>query len=148
MPDRAPVLFVDDEASMREAVTQWLELAGFDLVAHDNAASAIGHLSRDFRGPLVTDLKMEGMDGLPLLRPAGGGLAGPAGRAPRGGEPGPGRDLTAGCLHVLGRGKRGNYVAINWAAVPDTMVESEFLGHEAGAFTSGVKARAGKLEHA
>src|SRR5690349_21859040 len=68
MPDRGPVLFVDDEASMREAVTQWLELAGFDLVAHDNAAAALDHLSRDFRGALVTDLKMEGMDGLALLR--------------------------------------------------------------------------------
>src|SRR6188472_3018987 len=68
MPDRGPVLFVDDEASMREAVTQWLELAGFDLVAHDNAAAALDHLNRDFRGALVTDLKMEGMDGLALLR--------------------------------------------------------------------------------
>ena len=31
MPERGPVLFVDDEASMRQAVTQWLELAGFEL---------------------------------------------------------------------------------------------------------------------
>ena len=70
MPERGPVLFVDDEASMRQAVTQWLELAGFELVAYDNATAAIGKLSMDFPGVLVTDLKMEGVDGLELLRRA------------------------------------------------------------------------------
>jgi len=68
MPDRGPILFVDDEAAMRQAVTQWLELAGFTLMAHDSAARAAGALSADFPGVLVTDLKMEGMDGLELLR--------------------------------------------------------------------------------
>ena len=57
-------------------------------------------------------------------------------------------NLIARCLHDFGRRHDGNYVAINCAAVPDTMVESEFFGHEAGAFTSAVKTRAGKLEHA
>src|SRR5437868_7471405 len=68
--DLGPILFVDDEASMRQAVTQWLELSGFELLVHDNAASALGVLTSDFRGILVTDLKMEGMDGLTLLRRA------------------------------------------------------------------------------
>src|SRR5256714_11822391 len=70
MPERAPVLFVDDEAPMRQAVTQWLELAGFEVIAHDNGAAALGKLSMDFPGILVTDLKMEGLDGLELLRRA------------------------------------------------------------------------------
>jgi two-component system, NtrC family, C4-dicarboxylate transport response regulator DctD len=39
-------------------------------------------------------------------------------------------------------------VAVNCAAVPETMVESEFFGHEAGAFTSASRARVGKIEHA
>ena len=68
MSDRGTVLFVDDEASMRQAVSQWLELAGFELIVHDNGASALGKLSTDFPGILVTDLKMEGIDGLELLR--------------------------------------------------------------------------------
>jgi two-component system, NtrC family, C4-dicarboxylate transport response regulator DctD len=68
MPDRGPVLFVDDEASMRQAVTQWLELAGFEVVVRADAASAAGRLSTDFPGVLVTDLKMEGTDGIELLR--------------------------------------------------------------------------------
>ena len=70
MPDHGPILFVDDEAAMRQAVTQWLELAGFALIAHDNAAAALAGLSMDFPGVLVTDLKMEGVDGLELLRRA------------------------------------------------------------------------------
>jgi two-component system C4-dicarboxylate transport response regulator DctD len=236
MSERGPVLFVDDEASMRQAVTQWLELAGFELMAHDNATSVLGKLSTDFPGVLVTDLKMEGIDGLELLRRAqqvdpelpvvvitGHGdvqtaveamrlgaydfiekpfaperlleivrragetrqlvienrrlrravneqtlasriigtsriaeslrsavaeLAGTNVSVILSGETGTGKDLIARCLHDFGRRHKGNYVAVNCAAIPDTMVESEFFGHEAGAFTSAVKARPGKLEHA
>jgi len=236
MPDHGPVLFVDDEASMRQAVTQWLELSGFELIAHDNAASALEQLSMDFPGVLVTDLKMEGIDGLELLRRSreidpelpvvvitGHGdvqtaveamrlgaydfiekpfaperfldivrhagekrqlvienrrlrravnertlasriigtskaaerlraavaeLAGTDVSVILYGETGVGKDLIAHCLHEFGRRQKGNYVAVNCAAIPDTMVESEFFGHEAGAFTSANKARPGKLEHA
>src|SRR5215510_12751554 len=68
MPEYGPILFVDDEASMRHAVTQWLGLAGFETLVHDKASSALNALSADFSGILVTDLKMEGMDGMELLR--------------------------------------------------------------------------------
>jgi two-component system, NtrC family, C4-dicarboxylate transport response regulator DctD len=230
------VLFVDDEASMRQAVTQWLELAGFELIVQDNATSALGKLSADFPGVLVTDLKMEGIDGLELLRRShaidpelpvvvitGHGdvetaveamrlgaydfiekpfaperfleivrhagekrrlvmenrrlrrvvneqtlssriigtsraaehlrsavaeLAGADVGVVLYGETGVGKDLVARCLHDFGRRAKANYVAVNCAAVPETMVESEFFGHEAGAFTSASKARVGKIEHA
>src|SRR5215831_5218042 len=68
MPESGPILFVDDEASMRHAVTQWLGLAGFETLVHEKAATALNALSADFSGILVTDLKMEGMDGMELLR--------------------------------------------------------------------------------
>src|ERR1044072_3325575 len=70
MPERIPILFVDDEAAMRQAVTQWLELAGFELMVHADANSAAAKLNANFPGIVVTDLKMEGMDGLALLRRA------------------------------------------------------------------------------
>jgi two-component system C4-dicarboxylate transport response regulator DctD len=236
MPEHGPVVFVDDEASMREAVTQWLGLAGLETLVHDQAATALNRLTTDFPGILVTDLKMEGIDGLELLRLSHGvdpelpvivitghgdvpiaveamrlgaydfiekpfaperflevvrrasekrqlvlenrrlrravgeqalssrilgtsraaeslrasvaELAGTDVSVILYGETGVGKDLVARCLHDFGRRNKGHYVAVNCAAVPETMVESEFFGHEAGAFTSATKVRAGKLEHA
>ena len=53
---------------MRHAVTQWLGLAGFETLVHDKASSALNMLTADFPGVVVTDLKMEGIDGMELLR--------------------------------------------------------------------------------
>src|SRR5258708_27938880 len=55
---------------MRKAVRQWLGLGGFQLLVHDNAAGALVALTADFPGILVTDLKMDGIDGMELLRRA------------------------------------------------------------------------------
>src|SRR3954454_21215962 len=236
MPESVPILFVDDEAPIRQAVTQWLGLAGFETLVHDKALAALNVLTADFPGVVVTDLKMEGMDGMELLRRSqqidpeipvvvitGHGDVETAVEAMRlgaydfiekpfaperflevvrragekrqlvlenrrlrravseqslssriigtsrvaenlrasvselastdvsvilYGETGVGKDLVARCLHDFGRRAKANYVAVNCAAVPETMVESEFFGHEAGAFTSASKTRVGKIEHA
>jgi two-component system C4-dicarboxylate transport response regulator DctD len=236
MPEPGKILFVDDEAAMRHAVTQWLGLAGFEMLVHDKATSALSTLSTDFSGILVTDLKMEGMDGMELLRRSqqidpelpvvvitGHGdveiaveamhlgaydfiekpfaperflevvrracekrqlvvenrrlrrvvseqtlstrIIGTSAAAERlrasvaelagtdvsvivYGETGVGKDLVARCIHDFSRRHKANYVAVNCAAVPETMFESEFFGHEAGAFTGASRARVGKIEHA
>lgn len=236
MPDRNRVLLVDDEAPMLQAIGQWLDLGGFEVEAHSRAAAAIHVLNADFDGILVTDLKMEGTDGMALLRHAqevdpdlpvvmitGHGDIQIAVEAMRlgaydfvekpfeperfldivrrasekrrlvldnrrlrqavtepklasriigasrvaeslrvqvaelaaadvsvviYGETGAGKDLIARCLHDFGRRSKSNYVAINCAAIPETMAESEFFGHDAGAFTGAVKTRPGKIEHA
>ena len=236
MREPSHILFVDDEASMRQAVEQWLQLGGFEPKCVADAVSALGNVTTDFSGVLVTDLKMDGMDGMQLLRYAqevdpelpvvvitGHGdletaveamrlgaydflekpfaperlldvlrrasekrqlvlenrrlrhaigerdmslriigtsraaerlrasvaeLAGADVSVVIYGETGAGKDLVARCLHDFSRRSKGQYVAVNCAAIPDTMVESEFFGHEAGAFTSAMKARVGKLEHA
>jgi two-component system C4-dicarboxylate transport response regulator DctD len=64
------------------------------------------------------------------------------------GETGCGKELVARCLHDFGPRAAKPFVAVNCAAIPETMFETEFFGHEAGAFTGSVQRRAGKLEHA
>lgn len=236
MNEQPTVLFVDDEAAMRTAVSQWLTLANFSVQACNSGPQALARLHADFDGLLVTDLKMPGMDGMELLQQAlaldpdlpvvvitGHGGVEKAVEAMRLGaydfiekpfeperfvevlrraaekrrltlenrqlrrqvgaraleqvllgtstaaqtlrnavaeltatdvsvvllgETGAGKDLVARCLHDFGSRKNGQYVAINCTAVPESMVESELFGHEAGAFTGALKTRRGKLEHA
>jgi DNA-binding NtrC family response regulator len=63
------------------------------------------------------------------------------------GETGAGKELVARCLHNFSN-CTGNFVAVNCAAVPENLFESELFGHEAGAFTGAAKQRIGKIEHA
>jgi len=62
------------------------------------------------------------------------------------GESGTGKDVLAQFLHYHGRRHEGPFVALNCAAIPETLLESELLGYEKGAFTDARAAKAGILE--
>lgn len=64
------------------------------------------------------------------------------------GETGTGKGLAARALHDASARADRPFVAINCAALPGDMIESELFGHEAGAFAGAVRARVGKFEHA
>jgi two-component system NtrC family response regulator len=64
------------------------------------------------------------------------------------GESGTGKELVAGALHSLSQRRNLNYIRINCAAIPETLLESELFGHERGAFTGAVKQKAGRVEEA
>ena len=64
------------------------------------------------------------------------------------GESGTGKELVARSFHFNSLRKKGPFLAINCAAIPESLVESELFGHEQGAFTGAVKQRVGIFERA
>ncbi len=64
------------------------------------------------------------------------------------GETGAGKEVAARALHDISARANRPFIAINCAALPETLIESELFGHEAGAFPGAIRARYGKFEHA
>lgn len=232
----ATVLLVDDEEELRLATAQALELQDLKVEAFATAEDVLTRISYGFSGVVVSDIRMEGMDGMTLLQrireidhdipvilvtghgdvqlavkamregaydflekpfavPALAGIIGRAidrrslvlenrrlraaagkrddievrlpGRTPvmvdlryrlRAigatdadtlliGDTGTGKEVVALALHDISARAGRPFIAINCAALPETLIESELFGHEAGAFPGAMRPRYGKFEH-
>jgi two-component system nitrogen regulation response regulator GlnG len=64
------------------------------------------------------------------------------------GESGTGKELVAEAVHQLGHRRSGPFIAVNTAAIPAELIESELFGHEKGAFTGAIARNIGKFEQA
>lgn len=62
------IMIVDDEMDMRQSVSQWLALSGYDTETYASAEEALSHLSLDYAGIVVTDIRMPTMDGMTFLK--------------------------------------------------------------------------------
>ena len=62
------IAIVDDEKDMRQSISQWLALSGFDTETFASAEDALKGLSPEYPGIVVSDIKMPGMDGMQLLK--------------------------------------------------------------------------------
>ena len=68
MPDAMTIAIVDDEEDMRQSISQWLSLSGFNTQTFSSAEEALKALSSDYKGIIVTDIRMPGMDGMAFLK--------------------------------------------------------------------------------
>jgi two-component system C4-dicarboxylate transport response regulator DctD len=62
------VVLIDDEKSVRDSAGQWLKLSGLTVRDYADAEEALGHITKDFPGVVLSDVKMPGMDGLALQK--------------------------------------------------------------------------------
>ena len=216
-----PILVVEDDASLREAIGDTLELAGRAYVAVDGGEAALRVLNEQAFSIVVSDVRMMPMDGIALLKevrsrlphlpvvlmtayaevekavdamrsgacdfllkpfepkallahinkyelvasedsagvissdPASRDLFTMAQRVAQTdatvlltGESGVGKEVVARFIHRNSARQKGPFVAINCAAIPDSLLEATLFGYEKGAFTGAQQAQAGKFEQA
>ncbi len=68
MTQAMKVAIVDDQKDMRQSISQWLALSGFDTETFGSAEDALKALTPDYPGVVISDIKMSGMDGIDLLK--------------------------------------------------------------------------------
>lgn len=68
MAQAMKIAIVDDEQDMRQSISQWLALSGFDTETFASAEDALKGLGQDYPGVVVSDIKMPGMDGMTFLK--------------------------------------------------------------------------------
>ncbi|MEX0614910.1 MAG: sigma-54 dependent transcriptional regulator [Methylophaga sp.] len=214
------IMVVEDDANLRHALCDTLELAGYQVTATDHGQQALDKLSSEPIGLLLSDLQMQPMDGHTLLKKARAMLPSlpvvmmtaygsvqsaveamhegacdylmkpfnaddllervqryvrtlpPADNvvasAPSSknlltlaqrvaasdatvllnGESGTGKEVLSRYIHRHSPRKDGPFIAINCAAIPESMLEATLFGYEKGAFTGASQAYAGKFEQA
>jgi two-component system NtrC family response regulator len=112
-------------------------------LAHAGGQAPVARPARDGAAPLIGSTPA-----MQALRSSVERVAGTDFTVLLEGESGVGKELVARQIHELSRRRNGPFVAINCAALPDQLLESELFGHERGAFTGAVSTKPGRIEQA
>jgi DNA-binding NtrC family response regulator len=122
------MLMVTRALAQRRVMTEYILLKE-ELAARRGAPQIIGD-APSLKASILSLQRAAGSDATVLLE----------------GESGTGKELFARALHALSPRSDGPFVAINCAAIPDNLLETELFGHEKGAFTGAVARKPGKFE--
>ena len=122
------LLMVDRALKHRRVMTEYVLLKE-ELASRRGAPTIIGE-SPSLKSAILSLQRAAGSDATVLLE----------------GESGTGKELFARALHALSNRSDGPFVAINCAAIPDNLLETELFGHEKGAFTGAIARKPGKFE--
>ena len=122
------MLMVERALTQRRVMTEYILLKE-ELAARRGAPQIIGD-APSLKTSIISLQRAAGSDATVLLE----------------GESGTGKELFARALHALSPRSDGPFVAINCAAIPENLLETELFGHEKGAFTGAVARKPGKFE--
>lgn len=155
-----PIIVISAQNTLTTAITA-AERGAFEYLPKPfDLSEVVGVVTRAMalpRGKIAPQAAQDGQDNLPLIgrSPAMQDIYRAVARLTQNdlsvlisGESGTGKELVARALHDYGQRKNGQFIAINMAAIPRDLIESELFGHEKGAFTGAVQRQTGRFAQA